>query len=835
MGRDRATSEIRHPARDCKTRVRRASTSASRGRFPPGPIGRLGLLILLVASSWTGAPALATEPGAEPGIEPGIEPRPPALREVRFEGRERFPDDVLREVCGLAPGEALTEEATRAAFGRLLGYPFLSRVAPPRLEAHPDGTADLIFRIEERRLLGILRFEGLRRLEETDLLRASGLRAGEPYREETIERARRAILQTYHRDGHLFAEANAVPEPAGAGRMDVRFLVREGPRVHLTAIVLEGTEGLAAADVLEDLEMRPRRLFGLLAKGTYVPEDIDAEIDRIRSHYVSRGFLSAVATLEGIEFDAGFREVRARFRVREGPRYVVSDVRVEGSKLFPEKLLLEAADLPAGGFFSGPAVEAARGRIVRWYEGHADRLPATEVRIRYGDRDDVAIVFAVREEKFLETGEVKIRGNRVTRERVIRSNVTIVPGEPFDRSELGRTVERIERTNLFRGVEIDVEETPHPGKPDTVRTDVTIAVEERAPPAPLFEVGGGAASGSGAVGYVAVHRANFDLFRFPRSWADMRGAFLGGGQSIDLHFIPGTRESEYAFRFEEPYLFRSDLSLSIRGGVRLYDRGAYDEDRVGGSIEVSKSLDRDRRWSASIGYVGDLVRVNDIETGAPADAVAAEGKTVIAYPRLGLRFDETDGNFYSGPAGLSASLRLDLADEAVGSDADFARAVASVDWFVPFLDEKPDDRHILHLGLRLRWMDSLSGGDVPLFERFYLGGPRTFRGFEYRRLGPHDGDTPVGGEGAIHGTVEYSFPIVRRELRAQAFLDWGDLEPGFSGIAADRFRAAVGAGLLFRLRLLGQVIPANLYWTHAFATRTGDATELFSFTLGVDL
>ena len=67
-----------------------------------------------------------------------------------------------------------------------------------------------------------------------------------------------------------------------------------------------------------------------------------------------------------------------------------------------------------------------------------------------------------------------------------------------------------------------------------------------------------------------------------------------------------------------------------------------------------------------------------------------------------------------------------------------------------------------------------------------------------------------------------------------ALFDWGDLEPSLSGISTGRFRAAVGGGLLFRLRLLGQVIPANLYWTHALATEAGDATEVFSFTLGVD-
>jgi outer membrane protein insertion porin family len=175
---------------------------------------------------------------------------------------------------------------------------------------------------------------------------------------------------------------------------------------------------------------------------------------------------------------------------------------------------------------------------------------------------------------------------------------------------------------------------------------------------------------------------------------------------------------------------------------------------------------------------------------------------------------------------------VDLADGATGSEVDFLRLASRADLFVNPWGGIPDYRHTLHLAVEIGSIDGLEGGDVPLYERFYLGGPRSFRGFAYRRLGPHQGSTPVGGEGLLHGTVEYSFPLFWRELRGAAFFDWGDLAPTFSRLSTGRFRTAAGGGLEIRLRLLGQSFPVNLYWTKVLASEPEDREEFFSFTLG---
>lgn len=225
------------------------------------------------------------------------------------------------------------------------------------------------------------------------------------------------------------------------------------------------------------------------------------------------------------------------------------------------------------------------------------------------------------------------------------------------------------------------------------------------------------------------------------------------------------------------------------------------------------------------------MRLRGLETEAPADALDFEGRTLLSYPQLELRYDDHDVSFFSGPEGVLASVHVDLPDDAVGSEVDFTRAVLSADGSLRLFDRRPDYQHTLHVGLHAVWMDG--PGDVPLFERLYLGGPHTFPGFEYRRVGPRDGKTPVGGEAGLYGLVEYSLPFFFREVRAVGLFAWGDLEPSIRDIAIDRFRTAAGGGLQVRLKVGPQGLPVNLYWMQALSSEEGDEEQVFSFSLRI--
>jgi outer membrane protein insertion porin family len=795
--------------------------------LPGGLRGTFGALVWIFAGA---AGSLAED---APGPESSDKAAPgPTIRSVAFEGRALIAEETLLDVAGIRPGDPWSEDSGLEAFRRLARWPYLASVDPPSAVEGPLGVVVTI-RIRERLLVGSVRFDGNQVFSDADLLAASGLHAGLPVDGGTERDAEAAVLARYHEDGFLLASVEAAVTPAGAGRADVAFRVEEGRRVSVSEVRLEGAEAIGASEALSYLRLQPRRIFGLISKGYYVPGRIDEDLDRLREVYISRGFLDAEVGFGGLDIDVVHRSARVTLLVREGPRYRFRGARIEGQKSFPMKLLEREIDLPPGGYYSEERIQEGYLRLVRWYDDHSDIVPRVNVAHEYGDDDSVGIVFRVDESRrHIETGRVEIRGNRITRDRVVRDDVALVPGRHFTLAQLHRTREQLLARGYYESVHIDASRGSDPSRPGIEVQDIEITVTERENMG-MFLVGGGASSGAGEVAYFRIYQPNFDLFRLPDAWDDWRGAFRGGGQLLDAEVVPGTRESYYRLRFAEPHFLKSRLALVLSGDTEYLERPTYRESRLGGAVKLEGGLDEDRRASASLAYVADFVRIDQLDSDAPPDVVDAEGREFLGYPRLEMKYDDRTFDYYSGSAGFTAGARLDIAGSPTGSSLDFARSSANASIDIGLFDQRPDYRHSLHVGVDAGWIEGLGGDDVPLYERYYLGGPRSFRGFEYRGLGPHQGRTPVGGEAVIHGSIEYSFPLFFREVRAVAVFDWGDLESSFSDVSASRFRTAAGGGLLFRLKLFGQPLPAAIYWVKALASEPEDEEELFSFTVGL--
>ena len=749
------------------------------------------------------------------------------VRTITLEGREIYPESTILERAGVRPGDPWTGATAEQVVQRLAAWPYLATVGLPRVIVAPDGGVDVFLPIRELRTTGRIAFHGNDSLLSATLEQASGLRKGAPLGESAIAEAEEAIVERYQTDGFLLASAEGVVTPGPGGRADVDFTLREGRRVSISEVRLEGASQISASEALSVLATQPRRFFGLITRGYYRPADIELDLERLRRIYRSKGYLEAEASFAGLELSEDRAWAVVTFRVEEGRRYELAGVRIEGNRLFSREHFELDGALPVGGYYSESAAQEALRRILRWYEEHADVVPAVRLRFEYPAPGKVTLVYAIREEEHYFTGLVRITGNNRSLDRVFRRDVTLIPGKPYTLGEIERTRERLGGSGILEGFEI------RPTQGDEPKTrDVQIDVTEKQQTGG-FQVGGGASAGAGEVAYLSIHESNLDLFRLPRSWTDWSQAFRGGGQTLDVEIIPGTRESEYKVRFVEPYLFRSDLALALGGMTSDYDRRSYDESRLRGAATLQQFFDRDHRFSLSVGYIAESVGINDIDSNAPRDVFDARGHTFLGYPRAELKYDDLAYSYFSGPRGFTAALRADYADSATGSQAGFARATLSADWAMGLFDDRPDYQHVLHVSADAGWMDGI-GEDLPLFERFYLGGPRSFAGFRYRSLGPREGRTPLGGEGMVYGSVDYSLPLFRPEVRPFAIFEWGDIEPSFSGISASRFRTAAGGGLQIRLKIGDQRLPATLYWVKSLSSQPGDREQLFSFTVGLN-
>ena len=362
---------------------------------------------------------------------------------------------------------------------------------------------------------------------------------------------------------------------------------------------------------------------------------------------------------------------------------------------------------------------------------------------------------------------------------------------------------------------------PFPFPANYADLDVYVAETETG----RINFGGAYNSDQGIVGQFTVDERNFDITRWPTSLRDLIGgtAFRGGGQQFKLELVPGQNLQRYSVSLTEPYLFGTDYSLSVSGylfGRNFFD---WDEERLGGRVAVGRRLTPD--LSISLGFRGERVELDNPRTDTSPTLNDSLGKSNLFLFNVGLIRDTRDSQL----AATEGTYFAATLSQAFG-DHDYTRGDFDFRTY-KLLYERADGtgRHTLSLGTKL----GFSGSSTPIFENYFAGGFSTFRGFDFRGVGPSENGVRIGGPFQWLNTVEYQFPVLADDsVRGVLFCDFGTIEQSVT-LNSENFRVAPGFG--FRVDIPGLGIGAPLAFDFAFpvATAEGDEEQVFSFFLGL--
>jgi outer membrane protein insertion porin family len=344
---------------------------------------------------------------------------------------------------------------------------------------------------------------------------------------------------------------------------------------------------------------------------------------------------------------------------------------------------------------------------------------------------------------------------------------------------------------------------------------------------------------------------NFDITDWPDSLFDIRDAFTGAGQTLTIDVRPGTEISHYRLQFTEPYIFGTRNALTLQGMKSTIFRNEYLEDELTFSPIISHAFDFDRDFVFSLGARLSDVEVHEIEEGAPKDAVEAKGHSTIIAGKTGVLYDKLLHELYEGPySGSAHSALYEYGGGPLGGDVDYHKLDLKNDFYYPLYTYKrgPETyHHIISLVNHFGVIEPHSNTDeIPIFERYFLGGPKTVRGFKRYGLGPRALDVqnrqtkePNGGAASLWGNLEYTFPIYRKTLpnsalvlRGLAFFDYGNLAPTMLDFDVDEMRYVVGAGLRLIIPVPGQPIPISLYFGFPLKKEDEDRERMFLFSAG---
>jgi outer membrane protein insertion porin family len=263
----------------------------------------------------------------------------------------------------------------------------------------------------------------------------------------------------------------------------------------------------------------------------------------------------------------------------------------------------------------------------------------------------------------------------------------------------------------------------------------------------------------------------------------------------------------------------------------VFDRAREDwlEDRIGGSVSLGYKITQD--LVGKMTYRFERVRVGDITLfGTVPDAIAVAGNNYVSAMKFSLTYDRNIvDKYFILCRGYALSASYEIA--GLGGDAHFSAFRMEGNWQTTLLEWPSDHKWVLQLSGEAGYMAPFGGQDVPIYERFFAGGPHSIRGFAYRGVGPMFNDKPEGGDAFWTATAEFSFPIFQHILRGVAFVDAGDLESRLSSIRAGNVRIAAGFGA----RITLPIFPAPIALDFGFplVKQRTDQTQVFSFSVGV--
>ncbi|HOO77445.1 MAG TPA: outer membrane protein assembly factor BamA [bacterium] len=766
---------------------------------------------------------------------PARSAREKTVTAVAVAGNRRLAASSILARVKTRAGEPYSQETVNADLKRLSEWGPFSSVRFD-VEEETPGAVEVTIVVEERPLVNKVYYEGNREFDADDLAEETATAPGKILDQAVLKKDEEKIVELYRKEGYLNAAVETQVKPIpDTGEVTVFFNISEGDEVRISEIVFDGARAIKPGD-LEDVMQTTAKSFPFHS-GILTASEFDLDQERIILYYREHGYLDARILDVDYDYTPDGRRLKLVIHLEEGEQYHTGQVTVRGNERFSAEELQGRLTMIDGTVFSPMSLRNDYRSLLDFYQsrGYMDAdirpvqsyNPATE-------RMDLTYQISEGDISFID--RIDIEGNEITKDVVIRREMGVRPGDVYDGVRVRRSRERLLNLGYFETVVIDQVPARDPGQKDLV-----VKVTEKK--TGQFMFGFGYSSIDDFIGYAEISQSNVDIL-------NPANGFMGGGQKLRLRGELGTERSLYELSFTEPWLFGIPLSA----GFDVYRRdrawSEYDESRKGFDLRFRRRL----FWIVQGGVIYRLeqVDISDIADGAFPELYLEEGKNWISSIVPSLSTDTRD-SFLIPTRGTKNVLACELAGGVLGGSKDYVKTTYDFSYYL----ELWWPTWVLAFKMRAGTASAYGDTDVvPIYERFYLGGGNSIRGFRYREVGPFyqdpdDGDyEPIGGDSMLMGTFELTFPIIEM-VRGALFCDIGNVwvdsqwtEEGvgwpatedFDILSGDWFKTLnSGAGIGLRLYLPIGPIKLDYGWP----LRTGpdgwnDTGGRFHFNIGYE-
>lgn len=723
----------------------------------------------------------------------------------------------------------------------------------------PEGVV-LIYQVQGKPRVTEIKFVGNEKYSADKLRKKITSKVGDPLNDRKLFEDTQKLREFYQKSGLQKTEIKYVPHiDENAGRASVVFEISETPKVKIIDVVFDNAQAFPQKKLRKVIKTRRSWMFAwLTGAGKLKEEQFEDDKERLSDFYRNEGYIDF--ELKDVKYEnPTANKMIIHFVVSEGRQYKVGALSVKGAALFPTNDVVRRLKMSVGSTFTPNGLNKDLESVRDLYgaKGYIDtRVEARKSpNVETGTMD---LVYEIAEGDKVFIEKIDVRGNIKTKDKVIRRELAVAPGEVFDMVRIKKSKSRLEQMNYFERVDTRPEETDVPN-----RRNLVVAVEEKR--TGNVSLGAGFSSLESLGGFVEVTQGNFDITK----WRSPR--FQGAGQKLRLYAWIGLERQDYQISFVEPWFLEKKLEL----GVDLYHRtysylsDLYEERRTGAKATLRRALGSDF-LIGSLGAGLENVGLMDVNPNSPSTIYHSEGDHLLARFTGSLAYDTRNNALLP-----NRGQRTELTAEFATGDYQFYKAELRTSWYFPGFAEG----HILEVLGRVGVVESVGEGftnpdagqttsywttnsvidpnsgntnfvavqqsvtnlppnKVPFFERYFLGGPYTLRGFRYRAVGPHEqglrdiGMEPVGGNTYYMVSAEYSVPIIEAgstRVRIAAFYDMGNVFYDAYDFDFAKFSANVGMGV--RLNL--PIGPLRLDYGYPIRRANNEGTGgRFNFTVG---
>jgi outer membrane protein insertion porin family len=719
----------------------------------------------------------------------------PLINSIEIQGLRRIDESAVKSKITQRPGEPISQEKTNEDIKNIYKLGYFDDV---RAEIEPfEGGIKLIYMVKEKPTIVKIELQGNEEFDDAKLKEKLTITSGAIADAVLIQDNANKLRAFYEEEGYWLSRIVPVISTINPHEVSLTYQIEEGRKIKIRRIQIDGNKEISQSRIKKVMETKEWGIFSFItSSGYFKKERMDLDIEKVKDLYYNNGFIKVTVGEPGIQLTEDKTGMRIMIAVSEGDQYKISSVELSGNKVFTDDVIRKRITILPDRPFSKETLRKNILSISELYSENGYALITVNPDIIPDEgKKSVKVVLNIDEGDKYRIGRIEISGNTKTRDKVIRREVRLDEGDTFNSALIKRSYERINNLNFFETVDL----APKP-RPEEKLVDIDVKVKER--PTGFFSVGGGYSSVEQFIAMVELTQGNL----------------FGRGQFLKLRAELGGKTTYYDISFKDPWFMNKPISFSTNIYNITKEYIEYDKKATGFGISLGKRFSE--YWWTDIAYNFEHAEIFNVDEEASAIIRDQEGTSTTSSITPALIRDSRD-NFLDPSRGSRNSVHVTFA--GLGGTNKFIKGELDSAWFFPI-----GPTSVMLRG-RFGYAKGFGGEELPLYERFYVGGIYTVRGLDFGDAGPRDEETDdaIGGTEELIFNAEYIFPLLSEiRLKGVVFFDAGNAYEDFENFGELRY--TTGAGL----RWISPMGPIRIEWGYNIDKKEGEKSSRFEFAFG---